>query len=113
MRMWQIRPEYLCKNHLLGEHNELHKFKPTFEKHHSITGRIFPVVQIEPESMKKRHNEIAKEMIRRGYNHKSPYEQPDLSYLSNEERFAKVDKENSLEDLMLRCPDCRNRIINK
>ena len=45
-------------------------------KHYSITGRIFPIVQIEPASMEIRHNEIEAEMQRRGFNHNSPYEQP-------------------------------------
>lgn len=112
MRMWCINPELLCKNHLLGEHGEIHKHKHNFEKKHRITNRISPVVQIEPESMKKRHDELAAEMIKRGYNHESPYEQPDLSYLKDEERYAKVDVNISYSDLISRCPECAKRINN-
>lgn len=106
MRMWMIDPKLLCNKHLLGEHGEIHKHRHNFEKKHNIKGRIFPVVQIEPESMKIRHDELAKEMLIRNMNHKSPYIQPDLSYLSKELRYAKVDVNNSIHDLKNRCSEC-------
>lgn len=107
--MWMIVPNLLCRKHLLGEHNEIHKHNHNFEKHHSISGRIKPIVLIEPENMKKRHDELVEEMLRRGYNHQSPYEQPDLSYLPDEERYAKVDLEYNLLDLYSRCDECFSR----
>jgi len=110
MRMWGINPKLLCRQHLLGEHNEIHKHRHNFVKHHRITGRIYPIVLIEPENMEKRHNELAQEMINRGYNHNSPYEQPDLSYLKNEERFAKISIDKSISDLKSRCSECSERI---
>lgn len=113
MRMWGINPKLLCRKHLLGEHNEIHKHRHNFIKKHSIKNRIFPVVQIEPENMKKRHDELVEEMINRGYNHQSPYEQPDLSHLSNEERFAKISIDKSITDLKNRCLECTERITNK
>ena len=88
MRMWMIDPKLLCRKHLLGEHAEIHKHRHNFVKQHNITGRIYPIVQIEPENMKSRHDELAKEMIKRGYNHNSPYEQPDLDYLPNNQRYS-------------------------
>ena len=110
MRMWGISPKLLCRNHLLGEHNEIHKHKHNFVKKHSISKRIKPIVQIEPENMKKRHDELAQEMINRGYSHKSPYEQPDLSHLKDDERYANINIDNSIKDLTQRCPDCSKRI---
>jgi len=110
MRMWMVDPKLLCRKHLLGEHGEIHKHRHNFVKHHSITNRIFPIAQIEPASMKIRHDLLAKEMIRRGYNHESPFEQPDISYLPDKERNAKVDIKNSLTDLKTRCPDCSKNI---
>lgn len=109
MRMWMVDPKILCRQHLLGEAGEIHKHRHNFEKHHKIHGRIYPVVQIEPENMGKRHDELTLEMLRRGYNHKSPYIQPDLSYLPDNERYAKVDLEYNLKELM-GCPECRKRI---
>lgn len=110
MRMWMISPKLLCKQHLLGEHFEIHKHRHNFVKKHSIEKRISPVVQIEPSSMKKRHDMLAKEMVKRNYNHKSPYEMPDISYLTKEQRHAKVDLNNSIKDLIKRCPECKKRI---
>lgn len=111
MRMWMINPKLLCIKHLLGEHGEIHKHRHNFVKRHSIKGRIDVVVEIEPESMKKRHDVLAKEMLRRGFNHQSPYEQPDLSYLPDYQRYAKADVAYNLNDLKARCPECR-RLIN-
>ena len=110
MRMWMIDPKLLCRKHLLGEHGEIHKHKHNFVKHHRIDRRIEPVVQIEPMSMKSRHDELSKEMIRRGFNHQSPYEQPDISYLPESQRVAKVDTNVSIHDLIERCPECASNI---
>jgi hypothetical protein len=110
MREWRIPPELLCRQHLLGNHNELHRYRPSFVKKHSMKGRIYPVVLIEPSNMKIDHDEIAEEMLRRGYNHNSPYEMPDISYLPEDQRNAKVDVNYNLQDLINRCPECKGRI---
>ena len=112
MRMWGINPKLLCDKHLIGEHGEIHKHRHNFVKQHSIAKRISPVVQIEPQNMEIRHNQLANEMTARGFNHNSPYELPDLSYLSTNERNAKVDIQNSINDLTNRCPECHKRICN-
>ena len=108
--MWGIDPSLLCKQHLLGEHGEIHKHRPNFVKKHKITKRISPIVQIEPENMQKRHDELALEMLKRGYNHNSPYEQPDISYLKSEERYAKIDKNISINNLINRCSECTKKL---
>ena len=103
MRMWMIDPNLMCQKHRLGEHGEIHKHRHNFLKHHSIAGRISPVVQIEPESMSYRHDELAKTLK----NHKSPYELPSLGHLPIEQRTAKVNQDESIIELCKRCPDCR------
>ena len=60
--------------------------------------------------MEKRHDELAAEMVRRGYNHQSPYEQPDLSYLKKNERYAEIDINISILDLVIRCEDCAKNL---
>ncbi len=105
-----ISPKLLCRKHLLGEHGEIHKHRHNFVKHHRIDGRLSPIVLIEPASMKTRHDELAEEMLRRGYNHKSPYELPDLSYLPHAQRKAKADISYNLSDLSSRCEDCKKQI---
>lgn len=110
MRMWMVDPKLLCKKHLIGEHGEIHKHRHNFVKKHKITKRISPVVQIEPQSMQDRHDKLAEEMINRGYNHQSPYEQPSISHLPLFEQKATVDINNSLIDLSERCTECADRI---
>lgn len=112
MRMWMIDPKCLCNKHLLGEHGEIHKHKHNFEKKHSVTGRLVPIVQIEPSSMELRHDSLANEMLYRGMNHRSEYKQPDISYLSTAFQSAKVDLDISKRDLISRCDMCMNRILN-
>ena len=104
MRMWMCDTKILCRKHLLGEHGEIHKHRHNFVKGHSIEGRRG---QIEPEAMEVRHDELATEMKTRGYNHKSPYENPNLSEYDLD-GFV-VDKADSLCDLLDRCDDCRER----
>ena len=112
MRMWMIEPELLCDKHLLGSHGEIHKHRHNFVKKHKMNGRISPIVQIEPAEMGNRHDILAREMIRRGMNHKSPYEQPDISYLPEDQQNCKVDLEISKADLIERCGNCKGRILN-
>jgi len=107
MRMWMVPPQVLCRKHLLGEHGEIHKHRHNFVKNHSIEGRRG---QIDPLKMKSRHDEIAKEILKRGYNHNSPYEQPDLSYYDL--NGFTVDIDESFKDLVDRCAECAERIKN-
>jgi hypothetical protein len=107
--MWMVDPEYLCRKHLLGEHNEIHKHRHNFVKQHSITNRI-KLNQIEPKSMKERHDALAKEMLKRGYNHKTPYEIPDISYLPEDQRKYTVNVNQATKELVNKCPECKKRM---
>ena len=74
MRIWDIPPDKLCRNHLLGEHGELHAIwsiitnsKKGFAHHPGILrwqGKL--------KALYLRHEKIVKEMKKRGFNHKSP-----------------------------------------
>jgi len=105
--MWMIDPKYLCRKHLLGEHNEIHKHRHMFVKKYSINNRINPIVQIEPKNMKSKHDVLVFEMLARGYKHKSPYEQPDISYLPEWQRNVNIDIEYNIKDLHSRCEECK------
>ncbi len=77
MRIWDILPKKLCRNHLLGEHRELHaiwsvltKDKKGYSKH--------------PETLRwkdklaalyLRHKMLIEEMHNRGYRHSSKLNQ--------------------------------------
>lgn len=110
MRMWMIDPKLLCDKHLLGEHGEIHKHRHNFIKGHKIEGRKG---QIEPGSMEKRHDELVFEMVSRGMNHNSPYEQPDLLKYDNDILNWKVDHVKSIDDLIDRCEKCRTNILTR
>jgi hypothetical protein len=107
MRMWMIEPKLLCRKHLIGEHFELHKHRYIFVKKYSIYKRIFPIVQIEPSSMKIRHEQLVKEFKRRNYNHNSPYKMPNISHLPIEQQLAKVNIQISMKELSSRCKQCK------
>lgn len=102
--MWMVDARILCNRHLLGEHGEIHKHRHNFVKGHSIEGRRG---QIEPASMKLRHDVLEDEMRRRGMNARSPYEQPDLSGYDLHGHC--VDRVAALKDLIGRCNVCRAR----
>jgi hypothetical protein len=74
MRIWDLPVSKLCSPHLLGEHAELHAMWSV------ITGRKKGYAR-HPETLRWKgklralygvHEEIAAEMARRGFNHKSP-----------------------------------------
>ena len=74
LRIWDLPPHVLCRNHLLGEHRELHamwtvitKKKIGYSKHPETirwNGKL--------KAMYFRHEKLVLEMKSRGYNHKSP-----------------------------------------
>lgn len=115
MRMWMLDPKCLCDIHLNGEHGEMHKHLYSFRKGHRVDGRFNPVVQIQFIGYKKRHDELAKEMIKRNMRHLSPMHEADLpDFRSTYPRYCEmeVDTAVSIDDLCQRCPDCRVRIVS-
>lgn len=76
MRIWDISPAYLCKNHLLGEHRELHALWTILTqdkkgyRHHPETKRWIGKLG----ALYLRHNALVSEMKTRGYMHKSSLE---------------------------------------
>ena len=108
MRMWMVPVQYMCRKHLLGEHVEHHMLVGSINKGLSMAGFVANNL-LEPRSILTRHYELACEMERRGYKHKSPLMEVDLSGLPAEHALATVDVESSLLDLISRCPDCKAR----
>ena len=74
MRIWDLPPSILCRQHLLGEHRELHGLwnvltlgKSGYREHPETkrwVGRL--------AALHNRHEALVTEMERRGYKHKSP-----------------------------------------
>lgn len=68
-RMWMVDPVLLCQQHLLGEHNELHKLVGVINNHQ----HGYPIVKDQAEKgnvatsqITARHAVLAKEMRKRG-----------------------------------------------
>lgn len=104
--MWNLPPEKMCNQHLLGEHKELHQAVGSLNKGRSLRGHI-EKGQIEVHNIKKRHDALIKEMLNRGFKHKSPL--PDFKNF----RAGKIDKKFNKKDLMSRCEKCRQRFNKK
>lgn len=74
MRIWDLPPRLLCRQHLLGEHRELHAIWLV------LIGRNRGYAS-HPETLRwvgklaalfQRHEALVEEMQRRGYTHASP-----------------------------------------
>lgn len=74
MRIWDIEPKYLCRQHLLGEHRELHALwtvisenKKGYAKHPETLRWVGKL-----HALYLRHEMLVTEMEKRGYHHKTP-----------------------------------------
>jgi hypothetical protein len=73
MRIWDVDPHLLCRQHLIGEHYELHCCWNTITRgrkawsHHPETKRWVGKLK----ALFHRHTALAKEMRFRGFSHKS------------------------------------------
>ena len=73
MRIWDILPRRLCRAHLLGEHRELHAIWSILV-HHKQGYAYHPETlrwQGKLKALYLRHEQLVKEMQRRGYKHHS------------------------------------------
>ncbi|MDD2702808.1 MAG: pyrimidine dimer DNA glycosylase/endonuclease V [Candidatus Omnitrophica bacterium] len=73
MRIWDISPKKLCRNHLLGEHRELHAIWAILTKNKKGYSRHPETLRWKGKlaALYSRHKMLAGEMNRRGYNHHS------------------------------------------
>lgn len=100
MRMWKINPRKLCRQHLLGEHLEMHMFASCIKQGKCLKGYIKSNL-VEIHNIKARHDMLAKEMIKRGYKHKSPMR----SFKTIKQ--GKVNVKRNIKQLRNRCKICR------
>jgi len=74
MRIWDLSVKKLCKNHILGEHRELHAIWNIISRNkkgylnHPETKRW----KGKLKTLYNRHEKLVVEMEKRGYNHNSP-----------------------------------------
>lgn len=96
-----IAPELLCRQHLLGEHFEIHKAVGNLRHSGTWTKSLTEKGFLEPQNFLARHDELSIEMGRRGFTHKSPL---DVSNINLE--IGNVNTEISIKDLKERCDGC-------
>lgn len=90
VRVWDVDPAILCRQHLLGEHRELHGLWNILTlgkqgySHHPETvrweGRL--------KALHARHQALVAEMARRGYRHASPLDARLATGRAVQERFV-------------------------
>jgi ribose 1,5-bisphosphokinase PhnN len=106
MRIWDISPKRLCRNHLLGEHRELHAIwsvlvngKKGYVRHQETLrwrGKL--------KALFSRHDALVREMAVRGYEHQSPLPKR-LARGSGTQRVLVATRHAQIE--MLRKKRCR------
>ena len=74
MRIWDISPNKLCRNHLLGEHRELHAMWVVITENKKGYSMHPETIRWKGKlkAMYLRHEELVDELMKRGYNHHSP-----------------------------------------
>ncbi len=102
--MWMVDPRIMCRQHLLGEHAEIHMFIGTINRGNSVKGYLEKGL-LEIHNLYGRHDELAREMRSRNYRHDSPINKR----WKQARNLGSVDKEKNLRQLINRCPRCRER----
>jgi len=103
MRMWNVNPKKMCYQHILGEHVEMHMFVGSINKGITLDGYINTGL-VEIHNIRKRHDELVEEMLRRGIKHNSPLEN------FESKKMGKVDVKENEKILAERCPTCKKLI---
>lgn len=109
MRIWDIEPTRLCRQHLLGEHRELHAVwaiitegKRGYANHPETRrwrGRLW--------ALYLRHEALVAEMERRGYHHRTPLQ---VALASGEDVQEEYVDPPEVQRQMLRLRGCGCRV---
>lgn len=107
MRIWDLPPNKLCRQHLLGEHSELHalwsiltKGKKGFANHPETRrwkGKL--------RALHLRHQRLVREMKARGYRHNSPLDVERATGEARQREYVDSPQEQ-VRILRSRCRDC-------
>lgn len=113
--MWVgIDPSDLCREHLLGEHKEMHQEVGTYLRHphgEAVVQGHVDKAQVVPSRIRERHDALAAEMERRGYDHDSPLEDFAVECMPKPSHDAMNGIHEANRDrLARRCDDCAKRM---
>lgn len=83
MRVWDVDPGVLCRQHLLGEHREIHALFTVITQRRSGYARHPETARWRGHlpALRLRHARVAEEMRRRGYRHRSHIAPPRRSVI--------------------------------
>lgn len=114
MRIWDLPPKTLCRQHLLGEHRELHAIwnvltlgKKGYSKHPETIrwkGKL--------KALYLRHQSLVTEMAQRGYRHNSPLDKSKAIGKSVQNLYIDAPQEQ-IEILKSKGCDCKTIKINE
>lgn len=100
MRMWNVDPSKMCRQHLLGEHLEMHMFIGAVKAGKSLQGYIDNKL-VDPQQIKQRHDTLVQEMKYRNYFHNSP-----IDFDCSQLPIGTVNIHESIDILHSRCDKC-------
>ena len=108
MRIWDIPPEKLCRNHLLGEHSELHGIWSILTENQKGYANHPEVARWRGKlrALYRKHEQIVEEMTARGYQHNSPLD-PRLATGASEQEAYVDPPEEQICILRDKGCDCR------
>jgi hypothetical protein len=90
MRIWDVSPAILCRQHLLGEHRELHGLWNILTQGKAGYSRHPETVRWRGKlaALYRRHEALVEEMDQRDYRHASPLE-PSCHRLLHSDRVCR------------------------
>ncbi|HUU46763.1 MAG TPA: pyrimidine dimer DNA glycosylase/endonuclease V [Acidobacteriota bacterium] len=108
MRIWDLEPALLCRQHLLGEHRELHAVWSILTNGKRGYRRHPEVIRWQGalRGLSGRHDRLVAEMERRGYRHLSPLDR-DLARGARRPRGYVDEPDRQRELLKGKGCDCR------
>ena len=99
-----VNPRIMCREHLLGEHVEIHMFIGTINRKRSVKVYLEKGL-LEIHNLYNRHEELVKEMKRRGCQHHSEVDEK----WKFADKAGLINEKKSLAELTNRCLKCKRR----
>ncbi len=105
MRIWDLPPSVFCREHLLGEHSELHALWQILVEDQKAYNQ-------HPETCRwrgkrralfERHRKLVEEMKRRGYDHDSPLNPEEATGSNEQTEFVNLPEK---QEQILKRKDC-------
>jgi len=108
MRIWDIPPEKLCRNHLLGEHREIHAVWSILTRNKKAYSNHPEILRWKSKlkALYLRHDKLVEEMKNRGYKHHTPFD-PELATGDEKQDVFVVPYDEQVRVLRKKGCDCK------